>query len=102
MKIDIAKKEKEKKKNEKKSEVSDEQLKAKKKLDSRFQKLEIELQNAKKIKVALEVELGDPAIYQNADKFQVTMEKFNQHETILNQITKEWEEVFEALSSLEE
>ncbi len=102
LKIEIAKKEKEKKKSEKKSEVSDEQLKAKKKLDSRFQKLEVELQNAKKLKVALEAELGDPAIYQNADKFQRTMEKFNQHETLLNQITKEWEEVFEALSLMEQ
>ena len=102
LKIESAKKEKEKKKNEKKSEVSEDQLKVKKKLDSRFQKLEVELQNAKKIKVAIEAELGDPAIYQNADKFQMTMEKFNQHETILDQITKEWEEIFEALSSMEE
>ena len=102
MKIESAKKEKEKKKNEKKSEVSEDQIKVKKKLDSRFQKLEVELQNAKKLKVAIEAELGDPAIYQNANKFQMTMEKFNQHETILDQITKEWEEVFEALSLMEE
>ena len=73
----------------------------KKKLNSRFQHLEEDLQKAKKTKADLEKNLGDPEIYQNSDKFQKAMENFNRHETILNQITKEWEEVFEQLTAME-
>ena len=95
------KKEKEKKKAEQKVEQNDDEKKLKKKLSSRFQNLEEDLQKAKKTKEDLEKQLGDPEIYQNADKFQKTMEKFTSHETILKDLTKEWEEVFEQLSAME-
>jgi len=98
---DTVKKEKEKKKAEQKVEQSDEDKKLKKKLNTRFQNLEENLQKAKKTKEDLEKHLGNPEIYQNADKFQEAMENFNQHETILKEITKEWEEVFEKLTAME-
>jgi ATP-binding cassette subfamily F protein 3 len=98
---DQVKKEKEKKRVEQKAEQNEEEKKLKKKLNTRFQNLEADLQKAKKTKEELEKELGDPEIYQNTDKFQKAMEKFNQHETILKQITKEWEEVFEQLTAME-
>ena len=100
-KSDTVKKEKEKKKAEQKVEQSDDQKKLKKKLDTRFKTLEENLQKAKKTKEDLEKHLGDPEIYQNADKFQKAMENFNHHETILKEITKEWEEVFEQLTAME-
>ncbi len=100
-KSDTVKKEKEKKKAEQKVEQSDDQKKLKKKLDTRFKTLEENLQKAKKTKEDLEKHLGDPEIYQNAEKFQKAMENFNHHETILKEITKEWEEVFEQLTAME-
>lgn len=95
------KKEKDKKKAEQKVEANEDQKKLKKKLSSRFQTLEEDLQKAKQTKEDLEKHLGDPEIYQNSDKFQKAMENFNRHETILKEITKEWEEVFEKLTAME-
>ena len=99
--LDIEKKERIKKKTEVKAVQGEEEKKLKKKLSNRFQNLETDLQKAKQTKEALEKELGDPEVYENTDKFQVAMEKFNHHETILSDLTKEWEEVFEQLTLME-
>jgi ATP-binding cassette subfamily F protein 3 len=78
-----------------------EDVKRKKKLLSQLKTLEGDIENTKSEKEKLEINLSDPSIYSNQDKFKQTLEEFNNKETKLKQITKEWEEVFEKLSSFD-
>ena len=82
-------------------QATEEERKLKKKLNTRFQNLEAELEKVKQEKAELENKLGDPAVYGNAGQFQKTLQNFNEVETKLKSLTKEWEEVFEQLAGLQ-
>ncbi|MFN8165241.1 MAG: ABC-F family ATP-binding cassette domain-containing protein [Bacteroidia bacterium] len=102
-KAEPEKKEKEQKKAEVavEKQATEEERKLKKKLNTRFQNLEAELEKVKQEKAELENKLGDPAVYGNAGQFQKTLQNFNEVETKLKSLTKEWEEVFEQLAGLQ-
>lgn len=101
-KQDQEKKEKEQKKAEVvKTQPNEEEKKLKKKLNTRFQNLETELQKLKKQKEEQETLLGDPAVFGDPTKFQKALQNFNEVETKLKLVTKEWEEVFEQLAGLD-
>jgi len=79
----------------------DDQQKQQQKLAKRFKGLEEKLADLEVKKKDLERELAVPDIYQDQVKFQEKLKQFNDTETRLKDTTKEWEEVFEQISTLE-
>ena len=94
-------KEKSKKEVSLSKNINEEEVKQKKKLTSRFKRLEEELSNTKKEKEKFEKDLSDQSVYSNPEKFKNALENFNKHEDKLKEITKEWEDVFVKLSGME-
>ncbi len=78
---------------------NDEQSKLKKKLTTRFQQIEDDLKKLNVEKEQLEKKLADPVVYTDPSVFQSTLDAFNLSSNKLKDKTKEWEEVFEQLSS---
>jgi ATP-binding cassette subfamily F protein 3 len=89
-----------KKEEVKAPDENQEQKKKQKKLQSRFSNLEDKIATLKSKKQDLEVQLSKPEVYQVPDKFQATLGQFNETDQALQQLNKEWEEVFEQLSQL--
>ncbi len=81
---------------------TEEQKKALKKLNNRFQQLEVDLAKARAEKEKFEKQLSDPSIYEDKEKFQSALAAFNMQETKLKKVITEWEDVFEQLSEFEE
>ncbi len=81
---------------------TEEQKKALKKLNNRFQQLEVDLAKARAEKEKFEKQLSDPFIYEDKEKFQSALAAFNMQETKLKKVITEWEDVFEQLSEFEE
>ena len=94
-------KEKSKKEVSLSKNINEEEVKQKKKLTSRFKRLEEELSNTKKEKEKFEKDLSDQSVYSDPEKFKNALENFNKHEAKLKEITKEWEDVFVKLSGME-
>lgn len=92
---------KEEKREEKKTQPSEEQKKQKKKLQNRFQSLEENITKLKDEKKSIEARLSIPEIYEDQKKFSEMLARFNEVEQTLSEKSKEWELVFEQLSSLD-
>lgn len=84
-----------------KVEPSEDQKKLAKKLRQRFEKLEAELAVLNEKKQVLEVKLADPKVFGEPAVFQSTLQEFNQLEAGIGEKSKEWEELFEQLSTLD-
>lgn len=67
-----------------------------------FQKLEAELEKLKAEKTALEAQLADPATYSDKEKFQQLDNAYKQITSKVTTKTTEYEQLFEAIMSLEE
>ncbi|REJ82429.1 MAG: ABC transporter ATP-binding protein [Bacteroidetes bacterium] len=93
-------KKKDEKKNHEREKINDD-LKNKKKLSTRFQQLEQEIEKLSKEKLAVETALSNPDVYSNPEIFQETLRKFNETEQSLNHARTEWEKIFEQLADME-
>ncbi|MFM2207118.1 MAG: hypothetical protein RL213_1093 [Bacteroidota bacterium] len=78
--------------------VKEDRKKEDKKLRSRFEKLEEEINALNSRKKGLEELLADPAVYGNQERFQETLRSFKELEQTLETKTREWEDLFEKLS----
>jgi ATP-binding cassette, subfamily F, member 3 len=70
------------------------------KLKKQFNTIETTLTDLNKTKLALEAELGDPAIYGNQQKFAEVEKKYNQVQLDLTNNNKKYEELFMQLDEL--
>jgi ATP-binding cassette subfamily F protein 3 len=82
--------------------ISKEQQKELQKLQKRVEKLEVQLAEAKSKKALLEVELGNPDIYADKDKFKAAEQNYKQQEALIASIQLEYDQAFEELLILEE
>jgi ATP-binding cassette subfamily F protein 3 len=67
-----------------------------------FQQLEKQLSEINQKKAELEIKLADPSTYANAGQFKITETSYKQAVQQVESITKQYEEVFEKIMSLEE
>ena len=96
----------EKKKEEPKPNVSNDQLNALRKEHQKqqklFQKLEEEINKVKTATTALEAKLADPDFYNNRTEFQKVDEDYRKHSQKLAELNKEYDKAFEQVMELEE
>jgi ATP-binding cassette subfamily F protein 3 len=96
----------EKKKEEPKPNVSNDQLNALRKEHQKqqklFQKLEEEINKVKTATTALEGKLADPDFYNNRTEFQKVDEDYRKHSQKLAELNKEYDKAFEQVMELEE
>lgn len=67
-----------------------------------FQRVEAELEQLKKEHTALETQLADPSLYADKQKFQQLDDSYKQATAKLQSKTKEYEQLFDEVMSLEE
>jgi ATP-binding cassette subfamily F protein 3 len=72
-----------------------------KKLKTKLKNLEDKISGLKGEKGFFEIELAKPAVYQNPDSFQTTLDKFNKVELELKSVNEEWEQLFLKIDELE-
>lgn len=92
---------KKKQAEDKKETESDDKRKQKKKLSNRFEAVELELAKLKNEMKELEDKMARTEIYSDPVQFQQTLEIYNNKKLKINDITKEWEELFMLLSGME-
>lgn len=97
MKVDAAKKTVNSKIASRSNE-DDRKIKERKKLNHRFQAIEADMERLQTQKNTLEAHLSQPEIYENQAEFKEFLQKLNDTEARLKELTQEWEKLFEALT----